>query len=252
MEDLKLFNRILELKSLKPSRETNRAFSELVRFCEHNNPVSLEPYQVEKLRELSSIAEYEMEAFWAKKIIASKDPQKELEKFWYYKNYEQLVELEYSSITCVCKDVKNFLFIGGGPLPLTAILLCKKYGLTCTVLEKDLESYAMSVALLQVLGLSDGVQVLHIDAEDYTKYSTFSLIYLAAMVGQDEVSKNKIISLIHHKIKKGKLLLCRSSHGTRKLLYVPIAKDLFKEIRPVLEVRPYNSIINSFFILQKT
>lgn len=252
MEDLKIFNRILKLDSLKPSKKTNDAFSDLVQFCEDNNDVSLKKDQIQKLRGLSSVAEYEMEVYWAKKVLASYDPNKELEKFWYYKNYEQLVDLEYANIVCLYKKINKVLFIGGGPLPLTAILLSKKYNLTCSILERDTESYSIAVELIKKLDLSSKIMVINTSAEDYSDYNKFSLIYLAAMVGEDEITKSNIISTIHNKLQKGKPLLCRSSHGTRELLYTPIAIKLLKEVNPVLEVRPYNSIINSFFILQKT
>ncbi len=252
MEDLKIFDRILKLETLRPSKKTNDAFSDLVAFCEKNSDVSLKQEQIKKLRKLSSVAEYEMEVYWAKKIIISKNPNKELEKFWYYKNYEQLVDLEYSNVTSLYTKIRTVLFIGGGPLPLTAIMLCKKYGLTCTILEKDKESCDASLLLVKKLGLSGKITIINIEAEKYDGYNKFGIIYIAAMVGDDETTKSKVISLIHSKIKKGKLLLCRSSHGTRKLLYTPIAKKFLKEVNPVLEVRPYNSIINSFFILQKT
>lgn len=252
MEDLKIFDRILKLDSLKPSKKTNDAFSDLVKFCERNNDVSLKEDQIQKLRALSSVAEYEMEVYWAKKILQSKLPHKELAKFWYYKNYEQLVDLEYSNITCLYKNVRHILFIGGGPLPLTAILLCKKYNLICSILERDVESYLTSVKLIEKLNLSKNIKILNTDTEKYSDYNTFDIIYLAAMVGHDETTKSNVISTIHNKLQKGKVLLCRSSHGTRTLLYTPIAKKILKEVNPVLEVRPYNSIINSFFILQKT
>lgn len=193
-----------------------------------------------------------MEVYWANKILNSKNPARELERFWYYKNYEQLVDLEYSNITCLYKKIRNVLFIGGGPLPLTAILLCKKYNLRCFILEKDSDSYLTSTALVKKLGFSKMIKVINIDAESYVDYNKHTIIYLAAMVGQDEKRKSAIISLIHKKLLPGRVLLCRSSHGTRKLLYTPIAKKLLREVNPILEVRPYNSIINSFFILQKT
>jgi nicotianamine synthase len=238
MEDLKIFNRILKLDSLKPSKKTNDVFSDLVKFCEGNNDVSLKKDQIQKLRRLSSVAEYEMEVYWAEKIVESKNGTKELQKFWYYKNYEQLVDLEHANITCLYKKVRTILFVGGGPLPLTAIVLCRKYGLTCTILERDSSSYSLSIKLIKKLELSDKIKIINTDAESYSSYSKFDVIYLAAMVGQDVKAKSGIISLIHNKLQKGNVLLCRSSHGTRELLYTPIAKVLLKEIKPVLEVRP--------------
>lgn len=253
MEEINIYNKIINLKSLKPSKKTNDAFFELVKFCEKNHTTcTLDENQTHNLRELASIAEYEMEVYWAKKILESKDPNKELEKFWYYQNYEQLVDLEYVNINSLYKKIDTVLFVGGGPLPLTAILLCKKYNLNCSILEKDKASYFASVDLVEKLGFSKMIKIININAEEYLDYNKFSVIYLAAMVGHAETAKSNVINLIHTKIQKGKVLLCRSSHGTRKLLYTPIAKKLLQEVDLVLEVRPYNSIINSFFILQKT
>lgn len=252
MEDLKIFERILRLDSLKPSEKTNDAFFDLVEFCKNNSNINLQESQVEKLRKLSSIAEYEMEAYWAKKILLSRSPTKEIKKFWYYTNYEQLVGLEYANINFVDKKIKKVLFIGGGPFPLTSILLSEKYNFTCTILEKDKQSYEISLQLIKVLGLDTKIKIIHSDAQKYTYYATFDLIYVAALVGHNDTTKNKVITHIYNNVSKSKLLLCRSSHGTRKLLYSPISKALLQKIKPILEVRPYNSIINSFFILQKT
>jgi hypothetical protein len=146
MEDLKIFNRILKLDSLKPSKKTNDAFSDLVNFCKSDSKVNLKNGQVRKLMELFYVAECEKELYYAKKIIASKDPNKVLEGFYYYKNYERLVDLEYANILCLHKNIRNILFIGGGALPITTILLCKKYGLNCSILEVDKKSYAIAPA----------------------------------------------------------------------------------------------------------
>lgn len=252
MQDLKIFDRILGLNSLKPSKETNGAFSELVRFVENNTKTSLRNEQIQKLRALSSIAETEMEIHWAKRIIDSRYPKKELLDFWYYKNYAALVDLEYANASFVKKEYKNAIFIGGGPFPLTAILLCQKYGLSCTVLEKDLSSSAVATELVKALELDKKITVENIDACAYTDYENFDLVYMAALVGNNPAAKNKIITAVYDSVKSGSLLLCRSSHGTRKLLYPAISKATIEKIKPVLEIRPHNSIINSFFILQKT
>lgn len=253
MEDIKIFNRIVNLESLKPSKETNDAFSDLVKYCEENKEINLKRYQVSELRKLSSIAEHEMELYWATRIISSKKPIEELKKFWYYTNYEQLVDLEYSNVKYVYyKDVKSVLFVGGGPLPLTSILLCEKYNVTCTILERDQKSYETSILLVKKLRLDTKIKVIRIDAERYSEYGNYNLIYLAALVGHTSITKNKIISSIYNNIKQNSLILCRSSHGTRRLLYASISQTLLTKIQPILEVRPYNSIINSFFILQKT
>ena len=56
MEDLKIFNRILKLDSLKPSKKTNDVFSDLVNFCKSDSKVNLKKDQVRKLMELFYVA----------------------------------------------------------------------------------------------------------------------------------------------------------------------------------------------------
>ncbi len=252
MKDLKIFHKILNLKSLKPSKETNEAFSELVRYSENSfNKVNLNELEIFKLRKLSSEAEYEMEVHWADKIIKSKNPNDELKKFWYYKNYEDLVTLEHINIISINKKVKKVLFVGGGPLPLTAIVLATKYNKDCIVLEKDELSFLKSSELISKLKLDKQIKIINIKAENYNAYNEYDLIYLAALVGENEKSKTKTVNYIYKRLCNKSLFLCRSSHGSRKIIYNPINKNIFKKLKPLLEVRPYSSIINSFFILQK-
>jgi nicotianamine synthase len=254
MVDTLLFKQIVALPTLKPSPATNEAFSKLVRFCLTAKPedITLKSVDIAKLQHLSAKAESEMEIYWAKKIITSKDPNKELLAFWYYKNYTDLVDLEYSHFSLLKKNIANVLFVGGGPLPLTAILLSQKYELSCTVLENDKESYELGRKLVASLGLENKIIVQYIDALEYSSYAMFDVVYVASLVGTTPLSKHKIITSTHDKMKSGALLLCRSSHGVRTLLYAPVPNMTLEYLPPTTEVRPSNSIINSFVILQKT
>ena len=254
MIDTLLFKEIRSLKTLSPSPETNQAFSKLVAFClsADEKDITLEPQDIVKLQSLSSLAESEMEAYWAKRIIASKNPHKELSRFWYYENYAMLTDLEYANVSLVHKNIEKVLFVGGGPLPLTAILLCQKYGLLCTILERERASSQIAVQLVQALGLHATVSVETIDAMEYRHYGDFDLIFVAALVGNPSTIKDCIIETIHANMKKNTLLLCRHAHGAKKLLYPPISNTTIEKMKPIVEVIPSDSIINSFFILQKT
>lgn len=254
MVDTLLFQEIRSLKTLKPSPETNEAFSKLVTFCLNadEKDITLRPHEVEKLQNLSSLAESEMETYWAKRIIASKNPNEELLQFWYYANYATLTDLEYANISLISKDMSNVLFVGSGPLPLTSILLCQKYGLKCTLLEKDQLSVELSRQLIQALKLDRKISIEPMDAMEYQNYHEFDLISVAALVGATPPIKEEIIETIRTTMKKNSLLLCRHSHGAKKLLYPSINKEAIEKLQPVVEVIPSHSIINSFFILQKT
>lgn len=254
MVDTLLFKEIRSLTTLRPSPETNQAFSNLVTFCltAEEKDITLSPKDITTLQELSSLAESEMETYWAKRIIASQNPNEELLHFWYYTNYSMLTDLEYKHTSLIRNDLKKILFVGGGPLPLSSILLCQKYNLRCTILEKDQASSDLATQLIEALGLSESISIKTINAAEYTNYNQFDSIIIAALVGNTPAIKDTIIRTIHANMEKDSLLLCRHAHGARKLLYPPISSSTIKEMKPIIEVAPSHSIINSFFILQKT
>ncbi len=254
MVDTLLFKEICSLTTLSPTPRTNQAFSNLVAFCltADEKDITLQPSDIAALQKLSSLAESEMETYWTKRIIASKNPKEELLNFWYYTNYTALTDLEYTHAFLVRKKLNKILFVGGGSLPLTSILLCQKYNLTCTILEKDQTSSQLAVQLIIALGLGTRISVETIDATDYKNYGDFDLICLAALVGDTSTAKDNIIATIYNNVKQGTLLLCRHSHGAKKLLYPTISNTTIEKMKPILEVKSSDSIINSFFILQKT
>ncbi len=254
MVDTLLFKEISSLSTLRPTLKTNEVFSNLVTFCLNAQPedVTLSTDDIARLQGFSAKAESEMEAHWAERIILSKDPNKELLNFWYYKNYTELTDVEYSHFYKLKESCKNVLFAGGGPLPLTAIILARQYGITCTVLENNKESSELSTKLIAALGLEKSITILCEDVASYSKYEAFDLVYVAALVGMDKISKSNIILSVYNKMRKGSLLLCRSSYGARTLLYPPVPSITLTLLPPIIEVRPNSPIINSFIILQKT
>jgi nicotianamine synthase len=254
MTDSVLFKTILSLPSLRPSPQTNEAFSQLVCFCLQAEPsdITLKKTAIRKLRTLSSKAESEMEAYWAKQIISSQEPNKTMLTFWYYQNYVELVNLEHSYFSKLLKDKKRVLFLGGGPLPLTAILLAQQYGLTCTVIENNKKSYSLACKVIASLGLESMISIVYEDARTFTAYDSFDLVYIAALVGMTESSKHEIILSVHQKLNPGALLMCRSAQGAKTLLYPPVPNKTITALSPVFHINPTSSIINSFVILQKT
>jgi len=243
-------NILAQSKNLKPSPQVDKAFTELVEYATNpRNKPKLYGGQYTKLRNISSLAEYELEKENSVLIASSRNPSSALKDFVYYKNYEDLVTLEYINVSLI-KKINKALFIGGGPLPLTAIILSHKYGIRCDVLENNLEAVTLAEALISSLGLSSKVTVIHTNAKDFTLYGAYDCIYLAAMVEQMSPAKIALIHGIFTSMSKDSLLLCRSAHLNRKLLYVHVAtKNL--PVAPILEVRPYNHIINSFLVLQR-
>lgn len=254
MTDKEMYHALRVLPSLAPSKEVNALFSSLVLFTESGGSITLHKLEIEEIQKLCAKAESEIEFFYAQKILASKDYEETLKEFPYYENYEKLCELEHKNLLfCSGREkVNNLLFIGGGPLPMTAIFLARNYGAHVTVLEKDRNAVTLSKEIISVLDLSSLVAIVEIDALSFYQYQTFDAIFLAALVGEGDEEKEVIISHVYKQMKEKSLLLLRSAFGARELLYAPVREIYLTNLPVLLEVRPYKNICNSFFIIQKT
>ncbi len=133
-----LVNEIIALKDLSPSPSVNKLFSALVSAVIQNP--HLDQYtekDLEKIRDKCEKAEFELEKYWAEKIVKSPEPKIEINNFPYLDNYRELtkreVDLVASSGYIIQEDTKC-LFVGSGPLPLSVFEIarqtnCKTYGL---------------------------------------------------------------------------------------------------------------------------
>ena len=246
--------------SLQPAEEINVAFNELVELSsEASNQTTAELLSdpeiqsiMPRLRAMCSEGEGHLEAAWATKITQDKHPSITLEEFPYYENYLKLTELEYRSLSLVGnRPMKRVLFVGSGPLPLSAILLAQQYGLMVDNIDNDADAVASSKKLINRLGLSDSVGVTQADAISFTCYNDYDAIFLASLVGLDSTTKQAIIARIQSQMKQGGLLVARTAHGLRTLLYPPIDSDLIKGLDAKVIIQPLNEVVNSVIILEK-
>lgn len=252
-EILDTYIKICSLKNLNPCKKNNYLFSKLV-YLVFDPAIknTLKPNQLKRLRKVCSKAEYFLELFWAKKLINSKNVWKELKLFPYFHNYRKLTELEWFTLKgCEAHQThKKVTFIGGGPLPLTAILLSKLYEVNVVVLEKNLEACQISRLLINKLGLSEKIKIIFCNGEDYKNYGDSDVIILAALAGESKESKKLIIRQIEIFSKNKSHILARSSYGKRKMLYLPIDNSSLGKMEKILEIRPLNDIVNSTIILR--
>jgi nicotianamine synthase len=246
-----IYSEILALKNLKPCFRVNRLFSELVTLVlDPKTKNTLKIAEVEKLQLISSQAEYELEKYWAKRIVKSDDPQKTLDDFPYYRNYEQLVQLErLVSEATITKLQYSLLLVGGGPLPLTAILLSKKTFKRIVVLEIDHEAFLLSSTLIKKLGLDKKIKIIHIDAQVFPGYQSFDWIVVSVLAGIERGVKKGILDQIAKNLHSEARVLVRSSWGSRCLLYRPVSFSWLRKFRVLVEIKPHNEIINSTFVL---
>jgi nicotianamine synthase len=254
MTDKELYHALRVLPSLSPSKEVNALFSSLITFAESGQKINLSQEEIKELQKIRSRNESEVEFFYTKKILMATNKEKALEDFLYFQKYVEFGELEYQNlISCAHGEkVESVVFIGGGALPLTAILLAKEKGVRVTILEKDEVAATLGREIVNSLSLSSLVTVTLCDALSFTEYNEFDAVYVAALVGEGDEEKEAIISHVYKHMKEKSLLLLRSSFGSYKLLYAPVREEFLLHYPVLLEVRPYKNICNSFFIIQKT
>ncbi len=246
-----LYKKLKKLDCLKPSQNVNTIFQDLVQYVlNQKTEINISANTIDFIQKTCSKAEYELEKYWAQEIIHNKNPKKALQRFPYFQNYQQLTQLEWFSLLgCHHNHKHNFLFVGGGPLPLTALILAQKYQQTVTILEKEQEAVHLSQSLINILKMSEQIKIIHTDAQAYSDYGKYSVINIAALAGSALKEKTNIISRIHKYTKNDAHILARSSWGSRKILYKPFPKQDF--LAPVLEIHPQNEIINSVLIFKK-
>ena len=257
---LSLYNQLKAAPSLKPSEEINAVFTQLVDMSS-TYPRSeaadlLADAEIKaiipELRQLCSQGECKLESYWASQVLASEHPTIALENFPYYDNYLKLTELEYRSLGLVgTREIKRVLFVGSGPLPLSSILLARQYGVYVDNLDNDADAVQASTKLVNHLGLGDVIKTELGDAARYDCYGDYDAVFLASLVGLQSDQKQAIINRISEQMRPGSLLVVRTAHDLRTLLYPEVDIDSISGLKPQVVIQPLNEVVNSIIILEK-
>lgn len=249
-----LYQELQALDDYRPSKKINQLFTQLVQFVlnpESKNDLTKE--EVAKLQKICQLAEYELEKHWAQKIIKGVDDSILTRSFPYFDNYTKLTQLEwFSLLSCTIHQRHDICFVGGGPLPLTAIILAEKYVKSVTVLDRDSEACQISRRLIKKLKLDKKIEITEADACEYDDFKKFNVIMIAALAGIEKTEKEKILLKIKQDASKETHILARSSWGMRELLYKPLDNKVSRLFYPIMEVLPQNDVINSVVILKNT
>lgn len=255
-----LYHELRAAPSLRPSEHINRVFTELVHLTINASEVTaaavLNDARIQRilphLRELCSTGEYELELDWARRIAAADYPVAMLERFPYYRNYQKLTDLEYQALRLGGRRrIRRVLFVGSGPLPLSAVLLARQYGIFVDGIDSDEAAVAVSQQLVRQLGLSDLLQIRQADAATFANYRQYDAVFLAALVGLEAEVKRTIAAVIQDQMRPGSLLVMRSAHGLRQLLYPVIEPEEMEGLMPQAVIHPLNEVVNSVVLFEK-
>lgn len=240
------------LSDVNPSPRVNTFFSRLV-FRVLQFPLLHEQFTSKllksRIRSVCAKGEFALEHAWAEHISEAADPHQALERFPYFKNYDCLTSREWQLISHRSSTAKNIVFLGSGPLPLTAILLATRHACTVTLVDVDPAAVETSKRLIDALNIHN-INVVHADAESFNELSDADVVYVAALVGQTEKERADIYRQLATRMKKDSFLLTRSAYASRTMLYRPISKLIDKYFHRIAELHPHDDVINSTILLR--
>ncbi len=250
---------LAQLPSLEPGPVANEMFATLVRICEYRsdeeaNRVLADPRikaVTTRLRQLCAAGEFLLERSWAHRVIDAKDPDTELASFPYLSNYAELTTLEIHALAGVGLNldrVRRMCFLGGGPLPLSALLLSRALSIPVDVVDVSDEATALGARVAERVSLSDRVHFHHADAADFGGAADSDVVILAALVGLNRQTKRRVLQALSDQMPSGSMLVARSSHGLRTLLYPPLELSDLQDWQPLSVVHPLNAVVNSVVV----
>nr|DAD33127.1 TPA_asm: hypothetical protein HUJ06_011978 [Nelumbo nucifera] len=258
-----IYHQISKLESLKPSKDVNTLFTQLVLTCIPESSIDVDKLceNVQDIRSklirLCGEAEGLLESHYSTILGFSGDnPIHHLNIFPYYNNYLKLSQLEFNILTGHCTHLPTQVaFVGSGPLPLTSIVLASLHLRTATFHNYDIDPSANSLAHRLVSSDSDLSNRMFFHTTDIMTVSSslrdYDVVFLAALVGMDKQEKTRIIDHLAKHMAPGSLLMLRSAHGARAFLYPVVDPDDLHGFEVLSVFHPTDEVINSVVIARK-
>ncbi|MED6193108.1 nicotianamine [Stylosanthes scabra] len=255
-----LYSQIASLDSLKPCKNVDTLFTDLVMTCIPPSSIDVTTLSnnLQEIRSnlirLCGIAEGHLEHHYSTILGSYDNPLHHLHLFPYYNNYLKLALLEFTILSQHNNLPHKIAFVGSGPLPLTSIVLASNHLPSTTFHNYDIDASANSSAMRLVSGdpdLSKRMEFHTSDILDVTCLEEFEVVYLAALVGMEKEEKNRVIDHLAKHMAPGAVLMLRSAHGARAFLY-PVVEPCDLRGFEVLSVfHPTDEVINSVVIARK-
>ncbi|KAB2071382.1 hypothetical protein ES319_A08G218000v1 [Gossypium barbadense] len=257
-----LYEQISSLESLKPCKDVNMLFTQLVVTCMPPNPIdvtnlckSIQDIRCKLIR-LCGEAEGHLESHFSTILGSYDNPLHHLNIFPYYSNYLKLSQLEFNILTKHCSNLPTKVaFVGSGPLPLTSIVLASFHLTTTSFHNYDIDPSANSMALQLVSSDPDLSQRMFFHTSDIMDITNdlkdYDVVFLAALVGMDKETKVRFIDHLAEYMAPGALLMLRSAHGARAFLYPVVDPCDLRGFEVLSIFHPTDEVINSVVIARK-
>ncbi|KAJ7979479.1 Nicotianamine synthase [Quillaja saponaria] len=259
---MELHASISKLESLRPSKQVNSLFTELVKLCIFPSSIDIStlPQEVQQMREslivLCGQAEGLLELEFSNFLNQIPQPLNNLNLFPYYGNYVKLASLENQILNeNGVVHPKKVAFIGSGPMPLTSIVMATHHMKFTQFDNYDIDEKANHVARRIVS--SDGAleKRMKFETSDIMevkeKLGEYECIFLAALVGMSKEQKLKNLEHIRKYMKEGGILLIRSAKGARAFLYPVVEEHDLVDFEILTIFHPTNDVVNSVVLVRK-
>ncbi|PSS18965.1 Nicotianamine synthase [Actinidia chinensis var. chinensis] len=260
-----IYDQISRLETLKPSKDVNMLFTQLVLTCMPPCPnldltkLSKTVQEIRsKLIRLCGEAEGLLETHFSSLLGSLDNPLDNLNLFPYFSNYLKLSHLEFTilrrhSAANACPA--RAAFVGSGPLPLTSIVLAKNHLPTTAFHNYDIDPLANSLASRLVEtdpNLSKHMFFHTTNILDVTtELKDYEVVFLAALVGMNKEEKIKVIDHLEKYMAPGAILMVRSAHGARAFLYPVVDSCDLRGFEVLSVFHPTDEVINSVVIARK-
>ncbi|XP_010511721.1 PREDICTED: nicotianamine synthase 1-like [Camelina sativa] len=260
-----LYEKILKLESLKPSKEVDTLFGQRITMClptDTQIDFSKMSQDVQDMRsnliKLRGEAVGYLEQHFSKLWGSLEDPLNHIDRFPTYANYLNLSKLEYDLLTQHTTHVPTKIaFVGSGPMPLSSIILAKSHLPNTMFHNFDIDPQANALASHLISRDPDLSARMIFHTTDLLKMtkevlSDYDVVFLAALVGLDKKAKIKAIEHLEKHMAPGSLLMLRSGHGLRGFLYHIVDPCDLKGFEVLTMYHPMtDAFVNSVVVARK-
>jgi hypothetical protein len=157
-----------------------------------------------------------------RRFVHNLGPSGDIDDYPLAARFRRLIEREVSLMSAHGRP-QRVLFIGSGPVPVSAILLHQYLGVPIDCADADPLAVVQSRKLIEALRMSDAVRVHHADGISMG-VANYDVIVIALLAKP----KKEILAHLARAGRSDSCVICRTSGGLRTLVYEPmrLSRDL--------------------------
>ena len=170
---------------------------------------ALTPEMVAGLNDAYRFWQTRFESEFADRLIRGEES---LSDYPFYERFDALIRSEIALLEGALPQ--RILFIGSGPLPISAILMHLQTGLPVDCVALDASVVPVSRQVVENCGFGSLVRIQGSADADYD-VSGYDLVVVGLLARR----KKAVLTKLRKRCRPGCEILCRTSHGLRQLIY---------------------------------